>query len=200
MSSNPNEAAIAQHATLIGLLCIAWAALDRQLVELISAVTPVSKEVALIIAPEVIAQRCEMIKRLTFTRKMQEELRDSLTSLMDKIGQDIGKRRNRFVHDGWQIAEGLATRLDKRVFIRKPKSFSAAKLEYETRYDYTPEQVEDLCWEVSVASVCVSAAISDLAREASADAGLHPPVSPSLTGWLRILNNPANIRPANLKR
>lgn len=123
------------HATGIGYLCFQYARLELQLGSLIQAFLNCSSEARRAIVDATgtsITARCTLIKKLAHTSRFSNEWRELLSTVLDKITDEITPHRNRLVHDLWLDGEQQGTQLDFRLFERRaearaPKSLTPAQ-------------------------------------------------------------------------
>jgi hypothetical protein len=111
---------------------------------------------------ENVAPRCETLKKLAYERGYQREWCELLGKLLDNIVNNIGRRRNRFVHDYWTTAEGELERLDKRARLESQGADMGKGLVFETWHKHLPEEVTNLTVEVTKAIIFVQMARSDV--------------------------------------
>jgi hypothetical protein len=90
-----------EHATALGYLCLEWARLERHVHDLIQDIVGLDDNIADSIIPTDFREKLAALKNLAFLKKTSIEWFVSVSSLIDRIDQEVRPLRNRFVHDYW---------------------------------------------------------------------------------------------------
>lgn len=175
----------------LGRLCITWAALDRQLTDLLGDVLGVSRGAAATLGMvENVAPRCEALKKLSYERGYQPEWCELFEKLMDNVVK-LASERNRFVHDFWAVSEGSLERLDKRARFESLGAGFGKKLVFETWHKHLPREVDELCVRVATTILLIQVARKDVLNVS----GRGPLPEPTLLSKLRDMIVPQEHSP-----
>ena len=132
------------HNEMIGRICAVWAAIDYHLDDLLETLLRCGKrEVAAIFTGMAdTAPRCSVLRRLIMIDPPSVEWRDWFIAVIDRVQDELGPLRNRYVHDRWAISGEAITRYDKRATIMRPQSRSDKILVHDIEYVSSMEELE----------------------------------------------------------
>jgi hypothetical protein len=131
---------------------------------LLTMVLGCTKEQTACIATQIepLASRSRLLKNLAYTTNAEDRWKEALISLLNVIDGELCAKRNRVIHDGWDITGINAVQLDRRAKIARPQSRQTPTLVTEARSVVDPDYIDSLVTRVSVATVAVIAAHCDL--------------------------------------
>jgi hypothetical protein len=158
------EDEVIAHATSIGLLCMAWATLDRMLDPLICQHMRCSQSQVACFAADMdrVSTRCDVLKKLLTIESPSPQWRDWIFLILDRISGEIAPLRNRVIHDHWQRERGQMMRTDRRASIKKPQAGQPEQLIYDAKYAMPTDEIEKLRLRIEVLINPVSRAEQDL--------------------------------------
>lgn len=170
------NAAITAHEIHLGRLCISWAALDHELDSLFRPLLQCSAEqiAALVGNIDNTAARCEMLRRLIFVEAPSEPWREWFVGLIDRITNELGPMRNRYIHDAWSVFSQPLVRRDRRALVKQAQSRQPPKLVFNTEHVAEPGEVERFTSAVSTVLAAVAFAAIDLRRWRQTGKPLEP--------------------------
>src|SRR5688572_22377114 len=104
------------HAMQLGKLCMAWAALDGVLDEIIGNLLQCSPAQTACIVNQMdkVGIRCALITRLIYLEDVGDEWRNWFVMVLNRVSEELSPLRNRYVHDQWSIKFDGITRIEKR--------------------------------------------------------------------------------------
>lgn len=176
------------HSHSLGTLCIVWAALDQSLIELLGEMVPTTSEAAHILSSEIVTQRCEALKKLSYTRSIPREWSEDFCLVMDKL-IELSARRNRFVRDYWTVDSAPLKRIDQRARLQSLGAHLGKELVYSTSHEHLPDEVDQLAARVGLANIVIHAARIDMQ---SYNEKAHFPARTMLSQIKALLTVPAN--------
>jgi hypothetical protein len=135
---------ISEYAEAIGMLTIYWASLENTLTHVILTLLQSDEMTASCIGASVdkAAGRAMLIQRLVLrpNESPADEWRDCMLGLCDQITNNLGPKRNRLVHDDWNISETAIERHNTGLRIGKPSERAAkALLTYDKAPSHAPQ-------------------------------------------------------------
>ncbi len=151
------------HCLALGRLCVAWATVDRQLNDLLSALIGCSPAATACITTTVdgVAARCDIMGRLAYENPVSDEWPSLFVRLLTNVNVLAGKR-NRYVHDFWGYTRGTLVRMDRRAFAKRPQSRQPVQLTYDAEHVTPPGEVDRLTEEIGKTAFILHAALRDL--------------------------------------
>lgn len=154
------------HYLAIGGLCATWAVIDRQIDTLIGELlpAPMDKVASITTNMDTISARCEVAKRLIVLEYPHPQFRDWVLGLLQRVSGEIAPLRNRYVHDAWQIKEGVLLRHDKRASVKKPQAHQEPVLVFDISHVTDPGEVGRLDECARFVMTGLALAIQDLER------------------------------------
>lgn len=177
--SDLNPRRLEDYEAAVGRICRLTAQIDRQVLRLIQHLTDTNEATAACMMSKTndTASRCEVAARLLILRTPDGEWRKKALAILEFARNDIGKRRNRYVHDEWGFSEDKAFRTDRTVKSMKAKSHQPMTIVRETTYLTEYKDLQELI-EVCLAAV---SAIGFIRRELVVhQATGQPPISSGL--------------------
>lgn len=148
----------------LGEVCMVWAALDRLLDHILMAMLDLGEHQTAIITTTIreIPPRCTMIERLLITFEFDDDWSDWLSSIMVLLRDDLGPKRNRYVHDRWLVDASGMTKIDRQVKTPKPQSRQKRQIQFDTSEAVSIEQLTWWCSVGHATGLCVRDAIQDI--------------------------------------
>jgi hypothetical protein len=139
--SAANLGSLADHATAIGGLCIAYAGLEQNIDSLIGALCGLrDDQLRSFTSQMALVKKLPTVKALGLLRQPQQSWYDDLDLFAWAIDQHIAPNRNEFVHGAWRQGSPTPTRLRERIRIAKPQS--RQKLMLTTLHPSQPKSQE----------------------------------------------------------
>lgn len=135
-----------EHAEAVGSLCMFWAQLDLTLIVLIERLSELDEVTTACFTSTArdTSQRCEIARRLAFLKAPNDVWRDCLIGILSRIQNDLASKRNRYIHDDWEIKNDELIQFERRVKIQKPQAKEALKLFHLTPRTARPGEINDL--------------------------------------------------------
>ena len=138
--SEPTESELSEmkimeeHGLAVGMLCMFWAQLDHTIVVLIERLLGLDEVTTACITSSArdTSHRCEIARRLVFLKAPNDDWRDCLTGILNRVQNELANKRNRYVHDDWTIENAELIQFERQVKILKPQSREALKLIHST--------------------------------------------------------------------
>jgi hypothetical protein len=112
-----------EHATAIGYLCFEYARLERHVHHLIKELAGLSDDLADSIIPADFRDKLTTLKNLAFLKKTSIGWYESVSSLIDRIDQEVRPQRNRYVHDYWLSMAEEPTKRHFNPKVTRPQAF-----------------------------------------------------------------------------
>jgi hypothetical protein len=123
---------ISEYAEAVGLLTIYWATLENSLVHAIQNLLQTDDMTAACIgaSADKAATRAQLIQRLVLRpgESPSDQWRDVMLGLCDQVSNSLAKRRNRLIHDDWELDSDVINRRDPTIRIRQPAAGEAKAL------------------------------------------------------------------------
>ena len=159
----------------LGRLTVYWGTLDRELSALVTTLLRVTDAQAACLNTELpdVASRCRLIKSLTYAYpNVPQTWRNDVGTLCNRISNDLGQKRNRYIHDVWVEDVSAMKKIDRRAKIIKPQSFKDPTLKFNTEERLTVDDIDELAIKIIIASTAVATARFDM--EALLNEGQFP--------------------------
>ena len=158
-----DEAMFDAHCLALGRLCVAWAVINRQLNDLLGALTRATPAAVACITSSIdaVGSRCEMVRKLGYEDPISPEWAQLLDKTTIHIAQELAPRCNRYVHDYWCVDEGALRAPDRRARVRRAQSRQPIDLTFDVDQVTPTDAVDQLRTEVGQATFMPHAALRD---------------------------------------
>lgn len=149
----------------LGRIAVFWGYLDREINHCIASALICTPVQAAAIATELdnVAARCRLAISLTHTIECEsQEWLSQVTNLFNHVANQLGPLRNRYMHDKWETSGDAHRRVDRRVRIRKEKSFSVPSIAFDNQIDVNLQELSTLQGRILTAIVRLTWVASDI--------------------------------------
>lgn len=156
-----NIATQQEHARAIGELCIAWAALDHAVDQMLEPLLNCGRDIVACISSSMdrTGPRLEIAKRLVVHLNLDDTWQGWLTDIFSRITEELGPLRNRYVHDRWRMKRGEMWRIDSRAQVKKPQAnqpkqlfFDSGEVTPVTEVDRLRANIETVTYAIEIAT------------------------------------------------
>lgn len=130
----------------LGRITLYWATLDRELAALIQAFLRTTDAQTACLCNELpdVASRCRLIKSLSYSLDLPQIWRGDLTTICNRISNEIAPLRNRYTHDMWVEDRTAMLKIDRRAKVAKPQAFKEPELRFNTEERITVDDIATL--------------------------------------------------------
>ena len=157
-------AKVHDHARAIGELCMSWAALDSAIDELLEPLLNCDRTTAASISSSIdrLEPRVEIAKRMIVHADFGEDWQKWFFAIFQRITDELGPQRNRYVHDRWRMRRGEMQRIAKRAVIEKGQAYQALKLTFDHEHVTPVGEVDRVRSCVDTVTYAIELAANDL--------------------------------------
>lgn len=130
----------------LGRLTIYWGTLDRELSHVVAPLVGATEAQGACISTEIpdVSGRCRLIKSLSYAIDAPQNWRDDVATLANRISNDLGPKRNRYIHDVWVEDRTAMKKIDRRAKVIRAQSFQAPQLRFDTHERLTVDDIDTL--------------------------------------------------------